>query len=89
MNNKLIKQLEQRSGNRCEIIKDGIRCNSTKYLQIHHILYRSRGGKDTLDNIIMACHLCHYDIHFTSRDKNKWIIKYQQSRYRGNNGINK
>lgn len=29
----------------------------------HHIQYRSRGGKDTTDNLIRICGGCHCDIH--------------------------
>ena len=29
----------------------------------HHIIYRSNGGADTLDNLITLCEKCHHDLH--------------------------
>ena len=38
-------------------------CGSTSLLQAHHIIYRSQGGKDTLDNLILLCLYCHEKVH--------------------------
>jgi 5-methylcytosine-specific restriction protein A len=37
----------------------------TKYLtlQIHHIVPRSKGGADTIDNLVALCPNCHCTIH--------------------------
>jgi len=32
-------------------------------LNAHHIIYRSKGGADTLDNLITLCKKCHKDLH--------------------------
>lgn len=32
-------------------------------LEVHHIIWRSRGGSDDEDNLIMVCHDCHSKIH--------------------------
>ena len=29
----------------------------------HHIVYKSRGGSDTMDNLITLCHYCHSQVH--------------------------
>lgn len=30
---------------------------------VHHIVYRSHGGKDVPSNLLYVCHDCHRDIH--------------------------
>ncbi len=37
----------------------GTRCN----LEIHHVRFRSSGGKDSQENLITLCHGCHCDLH--------------------------
>lgn len=32
-------------------------------LTMHHVIYRSKGGKDTLDNLITLCESCHRELH--------------------------
>ena len=32
-------------------------------LEVHHIIFRSQGGSDELDNLITLCEKCHADIH--------------------------
>ena len=34
-----------------------------KRLEVHHIVYRSNGGNDDLDNLITLCENCHTSIH--------------------------
>jgi len=29
----------------------------------HHIVYRSRGGEDVLENMVTLCNECHYKVH--------------------------
>lgn len=40
-------------------------CCGTKKgtLHVHHIVYRSQGGTDTLDNLIVLCEKCHKMLH--------------------------
>jgi hypothetical protein len=38
-------------------------CGSTSYLEIHHIIFRSQGGKDELDNLVLLCKECHMRAH--------------------------
>lgn len=38
-------------------------CNSTS-TDIHHIIYRSQGGKDEPKNLIALCRDCHNKAHF-------------------------
>ena len=41
------------------------KCCKTKKgtLHVHHIIYRSNGGADTLDNLITLCEECHKKLH--------------------------
>ena len=32
-------------------------------LEVHHIVFRSQGGSDDLDNLITLCKKCHHDLH--------------------------
>ena len=32
-------------------------------LEAHHIVFRSHGGKDTLDNLLTLCNQCHHHLH--------------------------
>lgn len=47
--------------------RDGMGCRLCyAYCEVaehHHIVYRSRGGKDTTGNIIRICQSCHHKIH--------------------------
>jgi len=43
-------------------IRDGWRCRHCKNrdgLHPHHVVYKSRGGKDEMNNIITLCWKCH------------------------------
>lgn len=31
--------------------------------ELHHILYKSQGGKDVPNNLVMLCNLCHHKEH--------------------------
>lgn len=49
--------IERRDRGRCRV------CCRIAWLHRHHIIYRSRGGADTSDNLISVCRECHADIH--------------------------
>ena len=39
-------------------------CNSTRYLQIHHVIPRGKGGKQgDPQNMITLCSVCHMQAH--------------------------
>ena len=38
-------------------------CSSINNLHIHHVKYRSEGGKHTSDNLITLCLECHEKVH--------------------------
>lgn len=35
------------------------RCHNRDGIHAHHVTYRSKGGKDTLNNLITLCWKCH------------------------------
>lgn len=50
-----------RSGGKCELRYDN---NCTKEAQdIHHILFKSKGGTNELENLYHTCISCHHAIH--------------------------
>ena len=51
------KEVLQRDGWRCRL------CGRRNTLHVHHVLFRSRGGKDTLNNLLTVCYLQHEQIH--------------------------
>jgi 5-methylcytosine-specific restriction endonuclease McrA len=55
----------RRDGNRCQICGDVAPIQFSPYgsLHVHHIVPRSMGGPDSLDNAITVCDLCHGGMH--------------------------
>ena len=47
-----------RAGGQCENTIDGNRCHN-RANDPHHILWRSKGGGDSLENVAAACRICH------------------------------
>ena len=52
----------------CEMVlqRDGWKCRNCKSrnnLNCHHIVFRSQGGEDTPENILVLCSACHDGIH--------------------------
>jgi 5-methylcytosine-specific restriction endonuclease McrA len=38
-------------------------CGAHENLQVHHCDFRSRGGSDTLENLVTLCVHCHNAVH--------------------------
>ena len=51
------KAVYRRDGYTC------VACGSTRYLQVHHMLTRSLGGKNDLPNLVTLCAHCHALAH--------------------------
>ena len=47
----------KRDGMRCQV------CGSMQHLEVHHLEFRSRGGEDDPDNLIVLCSRCHQRLH--------------------------
>ena len=37
--------------------------NGEPYLEAHHVIWLSRGGTDTIDNVVGLCSNCHLKVH--------------------------
>lgn len=48
-------------------VRDKGLCNCGKWVEQgtppHHVIPRSKGGADTMDNLVTICNECHYRIH--------------------------
>lgn len=53
----LCKVVDARDGRRCRV------CGAGGEIHRHHIVKRSQGGPDTLENVITLCPQCHTDVH--------------------------
>ena len=61
---KLCQKILERDGWKCQA------CGLRQRLHIHHIVFRSHGGEDTLENLIALCSDCHDAVH---RGELEWI----------------
>ncbi len=66
-----------RSRHRCQ--RPG--CGHTRFLEVHHLVPRSRGGSNDLDNLICLCSGCHKLLH---EDKAGFLVKSPQMAYKWN-----
>lgn len=54
---KLRNKVYRRDGYRCAL------CDSTRYIQIHHVIPRGKGGPNTEHNLVTLCSDCHALAH--------------------------
>jgi len=64
------RQVEKRSGGRCEAYVNGARCHG-KGKDVHHITPLSSGGTTTMSNMIHLCEDCHDRRHSHMHRKRK------------------
>jgi 5-methylcytosine-specific restriction endonuclease McrA len=60
---RLQRQVLARDGWRCQS------CGSMQQLQVHHLRFRSRAGKDEEQNLITLCAECHARLHGWARSR--------------------
>jgi 5-methylcytosine-specific restriction endonuclease McrA len=56
---RIRRHVWRRDHGRCQVPG----CRASKYLEIHHIIPRSRGGSHEPDNLILACNAHHVAVH--------------------------
>lgn len=60
----LVHQVNLRDKRTCrKLMPDGTECGCRKWTDIHHIIPRSHGGSDTLENLITLCRSHHRQVH--------------------------
>lgn len=78
------KAIYRRDGYRCAL------CDSTKYIQLHHIIPRGAGGTDHPHNLITLCADCHAAAHgmmlrdwpdVTEETMERAIVEYMSDLY--------
>ncbi len=50
-------KVRRRQGHRC------LKCKGLKPLSVHHVIFRSQGRRDVVDNLIALCAHCHEAEH--------------------------
>jgi hypothetical protein len=70
---KVRRELSERSGGRCEVVIDGIRCSRPAVCP-HHKKSKARGGSDNLSNLTDTCFTHHRAIH---DHKGEWTKQYR------------
>ena len=53
------------------------------YLESHHIIFRSEGGKDSLTNIVALCPNCHRKIHVLKKPQDIKFLLNKAKNYPG------
>ena len=59
---RLRRHVVERDGGRCVLCLQ----NGT---DVHHVIYRSQGGTDSLNNLVLLCRHCHERAHGTGNGK--------------------
>ena len=82
IDNRTRKAVYARDGYRCAL------CDSTQYIQVHHVIPRSEGGTNSVMNLITLCGNCHSQAHgvdlyndLTAADMNQFCIEYLADHY--------
>jgi len=52
-------------------------CNHTRFLEIHHIVSRSEGGNNDLNNLKLLCSSCHSLVH-----RSQYLVGEESGSYR-------
>ncbi len=74
LNNPDLQGKEYQQSNRLDenlriatLMRNGYQCTQcgkeNRRLDAHHIVYREHGGKDTIENLITLCKICHNKVH--------------------------
>lgn len=58
-------------------------CGRPKYVEVHHFIERSRGGKGIEENLVCLCKQCHTKIHQGDTDLQNFVRDYLSEHYEG------
>ena len=56
-------------------------CKSAYIVDIHHLVFRSQGGKDNIENLIGTCRECHEKAH-RYREFNEKLKEFQKGKFK-------
>ena len=74
MKSKVYEKVAERDNYQCRV------CGNNQ-IQIHHIVFRSHGGKDTPENLIALCFRCHAQAHSNEKSWRSWLFDLQADIY--------
>ena len=81
LRSQVMQRVDARDGGVCRICQSLTTAfDISRQPHRHHIVYRSHGGLDTLENIILVCALCHDQLHrsgklILSGDSDSLVVK--------------
>ncbi len=81
MNNHICRLVARRDNFRC--VECGLEEDENTALIFHHLLPRCMGGKDTLENLVTVCRLCHGKIEYV-KYSNKERREYKKNHKKHN-----
>lgn len=76
-NEYVVEYVKARAKGICELCNNPapfIDKNKIPFLEVHHIKWLSKNGKDTVNNTVALCPNCHRKMHFLELDKDKKIL---------------
>ncbi|GAA0237246.1 HNH endonuclease [Metaclostridioides mangenotii] len=71
-NQIIIEYTKMRAKGFCELCKEKapfMNLSNEPYLEVHHIIWLSKGGDDDIDNTVALCPNCHMKMHILNLDK--------------------
>ena len=68
----------RRAGGQCDLCQlpaPFVKKDGTPYLESHHVEWLSRGGEDTIENVVAICPNCHRKIHVLNEKSDNTKLK--------------
>lgn len=83
MRNEYVAELTRRQANgKCELCKQNAPFNNKQgapFLEVHHIIWLSRGGSDILENTVALCPNCHRRLHLLRSKEDIDLLKKRKN----------
>jgi len=74
----VVEYAKRRANGKCQLCKKDAPFkdkNNIPYLECHHIIWISKGGKDTIENVVALCPNCHKKMHIKNWQKDIMRLK--------------
>lgn len=75
---KVVKETRRRANGICQYCKQPAPFRDSEgnpYLEVHHVIWLSRGGEDSTDNTVALCPNCHTRMHILDEQKDIELLK--------------